>query len=78
MRNVLVAVVVALATALHASVWFLVQERVAPPNANGALASVSFSPINPNSDGEVDTHDRGPDQVRPRGDRALHARDQDL
>jgi exo-beta-1,3-glucanase (GH17 family)/cellulose synthase/poly-beta-1,6-N-acetylglucosamine synthase-like glycosyltransferase len=54
MRNVVVAVVVALATAAHASVWFLVHERVFPPNANGVLASVSFSPINPKHDGGVD------------------------
>ncbi|MBC8013846.1 MAG: glycosyltransferase [Methyloceanibacter sp.] len=54
MRNVLVAVVVALATAAHASVWLLMHERVSPPNANGTLASVSFSPINPKLDGETD------------------------
>jgi exo-beta-1,3-glucanase (GH17 family)/cellulose synthase/poly-beta-1,6-N-acetylglucosamine synthase-like glycosyltransferase len=54
MRNVIVAVVVVLATALHASAWLLLREQVSPPNANGALASVSFSPINPNSNGEVD------------------------
>jgi len=54
MRNVIVAVVVALATALHASVWILMHERVSPPNANGTLASVSFSPINPKHDGELD------------------------
>jgi exo-beta-1,3-glucanase (GH17 family)/cellulose synthase/poly-beta-1,6-N-acetylglucosamine synthase-like glycosyltransferase len=54
MRNVLVAVVVALATALHAVVWLSMHERVSPPNANGVLASVSFSPINPKHDGEVD------------------------
>ena len=47
MRNALVAVVVALATALHASAWLMLHERVSPPNANGVLASVSFSPINP-------------------------------
>jgi exo-beta-1,3-glucanase (GH17 family)/cellulose synthase/poly-beta-1,6-N-acetylglucosamine synthase-like glycosyltransferase len=55
MRNVLVAVVVAVATAMHASVWLLLHERVSPPNANGALASVSFSLINPKHDAEVDT-----------------------
>jgi exo-beta-1,3-glucanase (GH17 family)/cellulose synthase/poly-beta-1,6-N-acetylglucosamine synthase-like glycosyltransferase len=54
MRNVLVAVVVALATAAHALVWFLLHERVSPPNANGALASVSFTPVNPKHDAEVD------------------------
>ena len=63
MRNVLVAVVVALATAAHALVWLILHERVSPPNANGALASVSFSPINPNSDAERDKHRRGADQV---------------
>ncbi len=46
---------VALATALHAVGWFLAQERVAPPNVLGPLASVSFSPINPNKDAETDT-----------------------
>ena len=49
MRHALVAVVVALAAALHASAWLLLHERVSPPNANGVLASVSFSPINPNA-----------------------------
>ena len=47
MRSVLVAVVVALATALHASVWLFLHEKVSPPNASGVLASVSFSPIDP-------------------------------
>jgi exo-beta-1,3-glucanase (GH17 family)/cellulose synthase/poly-beta-1,6-N-acetylglucosamine synthase-like glycosyltransferase len=54
MRSVLVAVVVALATALHASMWLFMHERVSPPNASGVLASVSFSPINPSRNGEVD------------------------
>jgi exo-beta-1,3-glucanase (GH17 family)/cellulose synthase/poly-beta-1,6-N-acetylglucosamine synthase-like glycosyltransferase len=54
MRSVLVAVVVALATTLHAAVWLFMHERVSPPNTNGVLASVSFSPINPKHDGEVD------------------------
>jgi exo-beta-1,3-glucanase (GH17 family)/cellulose synthase/poly-beta-1,6-N-acetylglucosamine synthase-like glycosyltransferase len=54
MRSVLVAVVVALATALHASVWLFMHERVSPPNASGVLSSVSFSPINPSHNGEVD------------------------
>ncbi|MGZ8416546.1 MAG: glycosyltransferase [Methyloceanibacter sp.] len=54
MRNVMVAVVVALATALHASVWLLMHEQVSPPNADGVLASISFSPINPKHDGETD------------------------
>ena len=54
MRNALVAVVVALATVLHAAVWFLMHEAVSPPNTNGALASVSFAPLDPKSDGEVD------------------------
>ncbi len=57
MRNVLVAVVVALATATHALVWLVLHEQVSPPNTNGALASVSFSPINPNSDAEYDNTD---------------------
>ena len=54
MRNVLVAVVVAVATATQALMWFLLHEQVSPPNANGALASLSFSPVNPEHDGEVD------------------------
>jgi exo-beta-1,3-glucanase (GH17 family)/cellulose synthase/poly-beta-1,6-N-acetylglucosamine synthase-like glycosyltransferase len=54
MRSVLVAVVVAVATALHASVWLFMHERVSPPNASGVLSSVSFSPINPSHNGEVD------------------------
>src|ERR1700675_541134 len=53
MRTVIVVVVVVLATALHASAWLLLHERVPPPNANGTLASVSFSPINPAKNGEV-------------------------
>ncbi len=57
MRNVLVAVVVALATATHALVWLILHEQVSPPNTSGALASVSFSPINPNSDAEYDNTD---------------------
>ena len=54
MRSVMVAVVVVLATALHASVWLLMHEQVSPPNADGVLASISFSPINPKHDGETD------------------------
>ena len=54
MRNVMVAIVVALATAFHASVWLLMHEQVSPPNADGVLASLSFSPINPKHDGETD------------------------
>jgi exo-beta-1,3-glucanase (GH17 family)/cellulose synthase/poly-beta-1,6-N-acetylglucosamine synthase-like glycosyltransferase len=54
MRNVLVAVVVAVATAMQASMWVLLHEQVLPPNANGALASLSFSPVNPRHDGELD------------------------
>jgi exo-beta-1,3-glucanase (GH17 family)/cellulose synthase/poly-beta-1,6-N-acetylglucosamine synthase-like glycosyltransferase len=53
MRNVLVAVVVVMATAMHAAVWLVLHERVSPPDANGVLASVSFSPINPKQDAEV-------------------------
>jgi exo-beta-1,3-glucanase (GH17 family)/cellulose synthase/poly-beta-1,6-N-acetylglucosamine synthase-like glycosyltransferase len=54
MRNVLVAVVVALATATHALVWLVLHEQVSPPNASGVLSSISFSPINPKHDGETD------------------------
>jgi exo-beta-1,3-glucanase (GH17 family) len=62
MRNVLVAVVVALATAMHALVWFVMHERVSPPNAGGALSSVSFSPINARLDGQIDKTSEG--QIR--------------
>jgi exo-beta-1,3-glucanase (GH17 family)/cellulose synthase/poly-beta-1,6-N-acetylglucosamine synthase-like glycosyltransferase len=54
MRSVVVVVVVALVTALHAVAWFLIKERVSPPNTGGQLASVSFSPINPSSNGEIE------------------------
>jgi len=54
MRNALVALVVALATVLHAAIWLLMHEAVSPPGANGGLASVSFAPVDPNSDGEAD------------------------
>jgi exo-beta-1,3-glucanase (GH17 family)/cellulose synthase/poly-beta-1,6-N-acetylglucosamine synthase-like glycosyltransferase len=57
MRNLLVAVVVALATATHALVWLVLHEQVSPPNASGVLDSVSFSPINPNRDAEHDSTD---------------------
>jgi exo-beta-1,3-glucanase (GH17 family)/cellulose synthase/poly-beta-1,6-N-acetylglucosamine synthase-like glycosyltransferase len=55
MRSIGVVLMVALATALHAAGWVLVQQRVAAPDVVGQFASVSFSPINPNNDGEVDT-----------------------
>jgi exo-beta-1,3-glucanase (GH17 family)/cellulose synthase/poly-beta-1,6-N-acetylglucosamine synthase-like glycosyltransferase len=55
MRNVIVAVVVAIATATHALMWLVLHEQVSPPNANGVLPSISFSPINPRHDGESDT-----------------------
>jgi exo-beta-1,3-glucanase (GH17 family)/cellulose synthase/poly-beta-1,6-N-acetylglucosamine synthase-like glycosyltransferase len=55
MRNVIVAVVVAIAAATHALVWLMLHEQVSPPNANGVLPSISFSPINPKHDGESDT-----------------------
>jgi len=54
MRNVLVATVIALAIAMHGLVWMLLHEQVLPPNADGVLASVSFSPINPKHDAEAD------------------------
>ncbi|MFO7478028.1 MAG: glycosyltransferase [Methyloceanibacter sp.] len=53
MRNVLVAVVVVLATAVHAAIWFFLHERISPPNASPVLSSVSFSPINPKQDAEI-------------------------
>jgi exo-beta-1,3-glucanase (GH17 family)/cellulose synthase/poly-beta-1,6-N-acetylglucosamine synthase-like glycosyltransferase len=54
MRSVVLVVVVALATGLHAAAWFLTHEQVTPPNTGGQVASVSFSPINPNRNGEAD------------------------
>jgi exo-beta-1,3-glucanase (GH17 family)/cellulose synthase/poly-beta-1,6-N-acetylglucosamine synthase-like glycosyltransferase len=54
MRNVIVAVVVAIATATHALVWLVLHEQVSPPNASGVLDSISFSPINPKHNGETD------------------------
>src|SRR5512147_1274407 len=54
MRSIGVVLVVALATLLHAAGWFLVHERVSPPNMVGQLASVSFSPIASGQDGEKD------------------------
>ena len=55
MRNVIVVVVVAIAAATHALVWLMLHEQVSPPNANGVLPSISFSPIDPKHDGESDT-----------------------
>ena len=57
MRNVIVAVVVAIATATHALVWLVLHEQVSPPNANGVLDSVSFSPIDPRRNAEHDSTD---------------------
>ena len=54
MRTALVAVVVVIAAMLHACVWFFMQDRVSPPDAKETVASVSFSPVNPNQDGQVD------------------------
>jgi exo-beta-1,3-glucanase (GH17 family) len=54
MRNVLVAVVVVLAAAVHACVWLYMGVRVSPPDATSTLESVSFSPVRPDLDGQVD------------------------
>ncbi|HEU0018207.1 MAG TPA: hypothetical protein VFQ31_07635, partial [Methyloceanibacter sp.] len=54
MRSVGVVLVVALATVLHAAGWYVLHERVSPPNVVGQLASVSFSPIAAGHDGEKD------------------------
>ena len=54
MRSVGVVLVVALATLLHAAGWYLLHDRVSPPNVVGQLASVSFSPIPAGQDGERD------------------------
>ena len=54
MRNVLVAVVVVLAATVHACVWLYMDVRVSPPDATSTLESVSFSPVRPDLDGQVD------------------------
>ncbi len=54
MRNVLAAAVVVIAAILHACVWFVLHDRVSPPDARDTIASVSFAPINPDLDGQVD------------------------
>ena len=53
MRRVIIVVVVAIVTALHALAWIVSRDQVSPPAA-GALESVSFTPINPDLDGESD------------------------
>ena len=40
-----VALVGALVALLHAGLWALTQERVAAPNFDGQLASVSYTPF---------------------------------
>jgi len=54
MRSIGVVLVVAFATLLHAAGWYLLHDRVSPPNVVGQLASVSFSPIAAGHDGEKD------------------------
>ncbi len=54
MRSVVVVVVVALATALHAAAWFLTQEQVTPPNTGGRVASVSYSPTHAGQNGAIE------------------------
>jgi exo-beta-1,3-glucanase (GH17 family)/cellulose synthase/poly-beta-1,6-N-acetylglucosamine synthase-like glycosyltransferase len=58
MRNALVAVVVALATALHAAAWLTLHESISPPNAAGGVASLSFSPISPNGNAKSPVTER--------------------
>ena len=53
MRSLLVVAVVAVATIVHALAWHLTQSSVAPPDAN-EIASLSFAPINPDSNGIVE------------------------
>ena len=53
MRSTVVAVV-AVAAALHAAVLVLSHDQIAPPGISGQLASVSFSPVNPDRNGEQD------------------------
>src|SRR5215831_9643540 len=62
MRSVGVVLVVAVATLLHAAGWYVVHERVSPPNVVGELASVSFSPIAAGRDAEIDNTTE--DQIR--------------
>src|SRR5688572_29155900 len=54
MRSIGVVLMVALATVVHALLWFLVEDRASPPNVFGPFASVSFSPIAARGDGEKD------------------------
>ncbi len=53
MRSLLVVALVAVATLLHALAWYLTQSSVAPPDA-GEIASLSFSPIDPDANGLVE------------------------
>jgi cellulose synthase/poly-beta-1,6-N-acetylglucosamine synthase-like glycosyltransferase/exo-beta-1,3-glucanase (GH17 family) len=54
MRSIGVVLVVAFATLLNAAGWYLLHDRVSPPNVVGQLASVSFSPVAAGRDGEKD------------------------
>jgi exo-beta-1,3-glucanase (GH17 family)/cellulose synthase/poly-beta-1,6-N-acetylglucosamine synthase-like glycosyltransferase len=54
MRRLGVVFVVALATLVHALIWFLMQERVTPRDVVGPFNSLSFAPIAPNKDAEAD------------------------
>jgi len=65
MRSLLVVALVAVATILHALAWYLTQSSVAPPDAN-EIASLSFSPINPDANGLVE----GTDEAQIRSDLA--------
>jgi len=65
MRSLLVVALVTVATILHALAWYLTQSSVAPPDAN-EIASLSFSPINPDANGLVE----GTDEAQIRSDLA--------
>ena len=53
MRRVIVVVVVAIVTALHAVAWLASRDQVSPPSMR-TLESVSFTPVNPDLDAESD------------------------
>src|SRR5262245_30383614 len=61
MRSLLVVALVAVATVLHAFVWYFTQSSIAPPDTS-EIASLSFSPLNPDADGLVDATDEA--QIR--------------
>jgi exo-beta-1,3-glucanase (GH17 family)/cellulose synthase/poly-beta-1,6-N-acetylglucosamine synthase-like glycosyltransferase len=53
MRNVVIVVVVALATTLHAMGWLLTRQSVTPPDTNDQVASISYSPTGAGQNGAL-------------------------